>query len=76
MWDKKYKIHITVGRGTKEMPEYIEGMTIQCKNCGWWGDSQHCGVMPSERMGAESWCATVSPKQFFKPIQKTFYNKQ
>lgn len=67
MFDKKFGINITIGKGTKSAPEFIEGITVQCKNCDWWGESHHCGVMPSERMSAESWCRTACPKQFFKP---------
>jgi len=54
----------------KKNPKYIKGVTVQCKNCGWWGESKHCGVMPSERMEGESWCMTSSPTQFFKPKKK------
>ena len=34
MYDKKFKRHITIGKGTKAAPEKIEGLTVQCKN-GW-----------------------------------------
>ncbi len=54
MYDNKFGINIKIGRGTKTAPEFIEGVTVQCKNCLWWGESKHCGVMPSERMSAES----------------------
>ena len=65
MHDKVYNREISIGRGTFIYPEYIEGVTVQCKNCSWHGSSNHCGVMPSERLTPESWCATSSPKQFF-----------
>lgn len=67
MYDREFGISVTIGKGTKASPELIEGLTVQCKNCGWWGGSGHCGVMPSEIMDPESWCATACPKQFFKP---------
>jgi len=70
MYDKKFGINITIGNGTKAMPEFIEGVMVQCKNCGWYSESGHCGVMPSEVMAPESWCATAAPKQFFKPKEK------
>jgi len=67
MWDEKFQTNIEVGRGSYDMPEFIDGVTVQCKNCTWYGVSGHCGVMPSEVMSEESWCATDCPKQFFKP---------
>ncbi len=70
MYDRKFKVKITVGKGTFAMPEFIGKLTVQCKNCGWFSESQHCGVMHSQRMTPESWCATASPKQFFKPRVK------
>jgi len=70
MYDRKFRCNITIGRGTKAMPEFIEGVTVQCKNCKRWKKSEHCSVMLSEKMNSESWCATVSPKQFFKPFKK------
>jgi hypothetical protein len=47
-------------------PGKIKGVTVQCKNCDWWGERGHCGIMPSEVMDGESWCATKDPKFFFK----------
>jgi len=70
VYDKEFGIHIEPGQGTFDIPEFIEGVTVQCKNCYWWGESKHCGVMHSERFSAESWCSTVCPKQFFKPKTK------
>jgi len=70
MYDRIFKCDITIGRGTKAMPEFIKGLTVQCKNCEWFSPSQHCGVMHSQRMNHESWCATASPKQFFKPKEE------
>lgn len=70
MFDKKFNIEIKVGKGSMDYPEYINGVTVQCKNCLWWGKSGHCGVMPSERFEGESWCMTKAPKQFFMPKPK------
>jgi len=67
MFDKEFNITIEIGEGTKDMPEFIEGLTVQCKNCHWYSESQHCGVMHSQKMDPDSWCATTCPKQFFKP---------
>lgn len=67
MYDEYLNCEITIGRGTFDNPEFINGVTVQCKNCNHWGESKHCGVMPSERFDGESWCSTSYPKQFFSP---------
>lgn len=67
MYNKRYRIKITIGRGTKAAPEFIEGVTVQCKNCQRFSESGHCEVMHSQKMSGESWCATSDPKFFFKP---------
>lgn len=71
MFSKEYKANIRIGRGTKDFPEFIDGVTVQCKNCIWWSQSKHCGVQHSERLDGESWCSTTCPKQFFKKRRQT-----
>lgn len=64
---KKIWLKVT---GENSHPTKIKGVTVQCKNCSWWGERGHCGVMPSEVMDGESWCMTTSPAFFFDPTKQ------
>jgi hypothetical protein len=68
-FDTIYLINIKVGLGSWEFPQFIEGLTCQCKNCEMHQKRGHCQVT-GEVHNTESWCSTCDPKMFFKPKGK------
>jgi hypothetical protein len=68
-YDTVYLRNIKVGVSSWSHPQFIEGLTCQCKNCEMHQERGHC-MVTSEKHTPESWCSTADPKMFFKPKRK------
>jgi hypothetical protein len=68
-YDTVYLRNIKVGVSSWSHPQFIEGLTCQCKNCNMLQERGHCQVT-GEVHNTESWCSTCDPKMFFKPKGK------